>query len=904
MAEHVNRVQLQAFENLKANPFFFLRFNESFDTDDNGETYDTSEFVSIDSDLRITVDADDYADRTRTYLLCLADIGESTIAPNDPNGVNLHFHSATLRNTNDFMQVLNMYLRHLNEQEHRYAYLELLWLLNDDSWTKHDITNVLGQYNPNSIPVLCKAISSVGRCLCIKKQREMHDALGVFGFDHHVYNPTIIQDALSTLGDNLVYDQSDKNLYQAVDYILSKSTSFAEDTKGNPLLELARWFQTDSPLADYQQLVNIYSLVNEPTRLNIVKRWFHDIRLGHTEFDPALLEQFKDNRFNEFTKYRYCTKTPGETIILTVPLLCDNILTLYNTGGKNFLTFDGILDFAITHCDTAHPSIDFMMSRFIPECNGGTQYNDNFCGFIDYSLIYKLDETKLNEETVLPFIHWALDKFGQRKTYYACSFGEDIPLDEEQKQHCFSLRVSKRGDDQDQRTYKYDCCELRYHKDRWWISENANVDFNVFFANPINLSSGGNEVDASMISTEKFCDYIRQIPSKFEIIENKGFIVSHGSTDVLTSLILDYFCIKERIRIYPNKDVLAGLQFDLFGIRKEILESKNIDANALMKSSQAARDEIYKEQDQKESAEVHRRVVKALTDNYQLGDYNEEDNCFETEYDAAMLKEIELKFYNKRAVRGTDLSIRSFLKSYSISGFKPLCSPKLSEGRNQALDFPFFWCQGRECFHNCLEEQTLSAMNNWRKYTLFHLVEIIGYPMLRPTEAGNEADDTLRQFVAVSIKVMQKFRRLKCRSCGHMMFTSRRRETFNRHNFFACANPNCHEYNKEVYLNHCFKCKKGLIDSRDHKKCPNGWHICPTCLSCCDNDLFERLAQRYIVSNKPVPSRLQSLRGHGHADLNMRYCPKCATLIEGYEDGRGEHHFGCPICHENYDELM
>ena len=904
MPKHVERVQVQTFENLKANPFFFLRFEESFDTDDNGETYDTSEFVSIDPDLSIAIKAFDYGDRIRTYLLCLADIAESTIEPNDPNKVNLHFHSATLRNTNDFIQVLNMYLKHLNEQEHRYAYLELLWLLNDDSWTERDITNVLGRYNPNSIPTLCSVMSSVGRCLCIKKQNNLHNALNAYGFDHHVYNPTIIQDALSTLGDDLIYEQSDKNLYQAVDYILNKASSDLDNKKGNPLLELKRWLQSDNPLTDYQQLVNIYSLVNEPTRLNIVKRWFHDIRLGHTAFDPALLEQFKDNRFNEFIKYRYCIKTPGEPIVLTVPLLCDNILTLYNTGGKNFLSFDGVLDFAITHCDTAHPRIDFKMNRFIPECDGGAKKNDSFCGFIGYGLIYKLDESKLSEESIVSFLRLVLNKFGRKKTYYACSYGEDIALDEDQKQHCFSLRVTKKSEDQDQRTYKYDCCELRYYKDLWLVSNKADIDFSLFLREPIDLSEEC-EVDLKMLSAEKLSDYIRQIPSKFEVIENKGFLVyPYQRDDTLTSMILDYFCIIDRMRIYPNKSVLAGLDFDVFGIRKAILDSKNIDANGFKKMSQRERDEIKKEHEEQESAEVHKRVIKALSDNYQFEEYNEPGNYFETGYDAVLLNEIILKFYYQRAVAKNDLSLRSFLEKYTVPGFKPLCSPKLSEANNLALNFQFFWCQGKECFHNCLGNQTLSATDNWRDYTLFHLVEIIGYSKIHPSEAGNEADDVVRQLVGVSIKVIQKFKRLKCRGCGHMMFTSRRHETFNRHNFFACANPNCSEYNKEVYLNHCFKCKKGLIDSRDHKKCPNGWHICPTCLSCCDNRLFERLAQRYIVDNKAVPTKLQSLRGHGHDDLGMKYCPKCGTLIEGYTDGRGEQHFGCPICHDNYDQFM
>ena len=832
-------------------------------------------------------------------------IEHSEVIPNDQNSVELHYHYASLKNQSDFIQVLNMYLKHMNEQEHRYAYLELIWLLNNEDWAESHIKNALQAYNPNSVPSLCKLMSDVGRCLRVNKQKRLHDALIEFGFNHSIYNPSILQDALSKLGINLIHEQSYNNLYQTVDLILNNTTSSVDDTEGNPLLDLREWLRSETPFTDYKRLINIFSLVNEPTRLNIVKRWFHDIRLGHTAFDPALIEQFKDNRFNEFIKYRYCLETPSEAIILTVPLLCDNILTLYNTGGKNFLSFDGVLDFAITHCDTAHPRIDFKMNRFIPECDGGAKKNDSFCGFISYGLIYKLDESKLSEESIVSFLRMVLDKFGRKKSYYACSYGEDIALDENQKQHCFSLRVTKKNEGQDQKTYKYECCEQRYYKDLWLVSNRTDIDFSIFLSEPINLTEEC-EVDLKMLSAEKFADYIRQIPSKFEILENKEFLVyPYQRDDTLTSMILDYFCIIDRMRIYPIKSVLAGLKFDVFGIRKAILESKNKNANEFWKMSQHERDEINKEHEEKESAEVHKRVTKALSDNYQFEEYNEPGNYFETEFDTVLLNEIKLKFYyNKRAVAKNEMSLRSFLESYTVPGFKPLCSPKLSEANNLALNFQFFWCQGKECFHNCLGNQTLSATDNWRDYTLFHLVEIIGFPMIHPSEAGNEADEVVRQLVAVSIKVMQKFKRLKCRSCGHMMFTSRRNEAFNRHNFFACANPNCSEYNKEVYLNHCFKCKKGLIDSRDHKKCPNGWHICPHCLSCCDNALFERLAQRYIVDNKAVPTKLQNLRGHGHDDLGMKYCPKCGTLIEHYTDGRGDQHYGCPICHENYDQIL
>ena len=69
--------------------------------------------------------------------------------------------------------------------------------------------------------------------------------------------------------------------------------------------------------------------------------------------------------------------------------------------------------------------------------------------------------------------------------------------------------------------------------------------------------------------------------------------------------------------------------------------------------------------------------------------------------------------------------------------------------------------------------QTLSTTDDWHKYSLYHMIEIIGYPKLHPTEAGNEAEDTVRKFIGLANKAMQKYEHLKCRVCGHLLFPSK-----------------------------------------------------------------------------------------------------------------------------------
>ena len=50
-------------------------------------------------------------------------------------------------------------------------------------------------------------------------------------------------------------------------------------------------------------------------------------------------------------------------------------------------------------------------------------------------------------------------------------------------------------------------------------------------------------------------------------------------------------------------------------------------------------------------------------------------------------------------------------------------------------------------------------------------------------------------------------------------------------------------------------------------------------LACCDNEQYERQAQRYILTQRPVPTRIEEKRGHGHNDKDEYFCPQCGNPI-------------------------
>lgn len=234
---------------------------------------------------------------------------------------------------------------------------------------------------------------------------------------------------------------------------------------------------------------------------------------------------------------------------------------------------------------------------------------------------------------------------------------------------------------------------------------------------------------------------------------------------------------------------------------------------------------------------------------------------------------------------------------YSLSESSDLCCPSLSDTYDVATGLPYYNCRGRMCFHNLLQNQTIENETDWHKYTFFHLVEIMGYPIIQKEEAGYECGEEIKRFIGLVRKAIKKFDVLKCKSCGHLIFPVNRNSN-NNYMYFACQNPDCSEYNKEYYINTCYNCGE-LIDSRESTKCPNGRYICQFCLSCCSNEQFENEIQRATRIYKRISSYYLNLQGKGHNDNNLFYCPCCGYQLNKIE----ENIFLCSKCQKKYSRI-
>ena len=892
------------YEELIKNPLLFLHRVDHSYTDWNGDYVENISWEPINKDFNGNISKEQIIGNERGMALVVAELVKQT-EDNDQSKnstISFEIHEINATKQDDWRLVINSFIIRSQSVDERYPYLHLLWMLNYCKWDSTALTRALNIYDAQSHPfIIGKGLSLFCRCLSKYKQEQVQKALANFGYRYNVYVPSVITEAVSHVLPDIEEKKAYWNLFKLVDYVLVDNvfqqsvTRSIEDNTNNLLLILYRWLHNENATIEVTSLRSLFSISSNAIQLDIIKRYFHDIRLNRVLFDPKVVEEFKDNPFVDFIRYRYCLETPDMAIDLAVPLLCDCIITLFNSNGQTFQSFDGILDFAMMRCDIANPSISLGMEKFLPQCHGGAVYNTDFKGFIDYSIVCELDEEKFTEDNLKTTI---LDFLNTRShlTYDACGYADEKrPLTDEEKIKCFSTRVIK--DEQTGKEYterKFNCTVKRPFDNKWVVYDTDFVWLNCFLKQPlpaVDIRKFRPEtiiIDIDQTSTEILANYIRSLAKQCEQAEKDRFVVF--SRDVRKYKLLLNFSKPIFSRFIPQSSAIVGMQFDVFGILKSLRHEQ------ILNNDDALKEEFRR----RESEEIRKRVINTLKQELNQDIIN--NSYFEVKYDNELHRKILGLYYFKGSLpdNPSDSQIE-FLKCQHLGDFKPFCAPRLAEATNRATEMPYFWCRGLECFHNNLHSQILANCTSWSYYSLYHMIEIIGFPKLHETPAGYEPDVTVTEFIACANRVMKKFRRLKCRNCGHLMYTDKS-SGYNRYNYYSCINPTCSEYNKPIYLSYCFKCKKGLIDSRDSKQCPNGWYICPTCLSCCDDAQYERQAQRYILAKKPIPERIREKLGHGHNDKGEFFCPQCGNPVEIITEEDGTTYKGCRTCKRNFDK--
>ncbi|XOV94277.1 MAG: cold shock domain-containing protein [Bacteroidota bacterium] len=209
----------------------------------------------------------------------------------------------------------------------------------------------------------------------------------------------------------------------------------------------------------------------------------------------------------------------------------------------------------------------------------------------------------------------------------------------------------------------------------------------------------------------------------------------------------------------------------------------------------------------------------------------------------------------------------TFSKVYEPPAGVTFCDAVKSE-YEEKLKHHFHWCCNAKCYDPCQNDH---IQMEWNKYSLRDFIKILKLPF---------DEDKYYRFVSIINRANRILKKLQCTSCNRLLRDAKTSEfAFYRVTTFHCTNPDCEEYHKVVYLNHCLNWRcLNIVDSRISKKCPNGWFICDSCNNCCSQEKIDRRYNNLITNNafNPDNPRHQKLKYQvegkfGHLEKGEKY---------------------------------
>ena len=721
----------------------------------------------------------------------------------------LKFHLVSGNNTEDWKLVINDFIKKSNQQENKYAINYLLWQLNKD-WSEIALRNALYTYPRECVSFVLDTIQKISPILSFDKQQFIQSLFLKFSRNYSIHNHQIIRQAVEQMipyGEakytrgidiNNLYKQNAIGLVNILHniYLSNKYSKICNDSD-NSFIHLFYWLDNENePLGNYDILISLFSYLTVALQRCVIKRYFHDIRNGHTTFSSQLIEFLKDNPYSYITIWRECLY-PNKEKDITIPLLLDSLMNVYK---KNAIqTYNGVLDMAIRNSDPYAPNITVKWHSIFPNCKDAGLVNSQFIGFIDCLYEGKFNEQKLNDDNEIRlYIDELLSNYNKINGTTTLNKKKDNIL-----------------------------CQILFSPEELQTFNNEDIQF-----------------DIKRISS------FRTIPDNIRKIAEKVSATSYRITPRNLKYI-DKFFITERILIKPR--VCEDINLNIY------------QYNASTGFYHQVKTERLKSKD-----DIERHIVNSLE--YELKQqYN--GNYFEFSGHDTNKLDIIFKLYYYNFDAADNQYSNNFL--YNPKANNSLCCPQLAKSSDVATGLSYYICNGKHCFHNVLKNQIIVNETDWREYTFFHYMEIMGYPMMHKLEANYEPDEEVRRFIGLVRKAIKKYDTIQCKSCGHLMFPNN--SNSNNYTYFACKNPDCIEYNKSYYINTCFNCGI-LIDSRESKKCSNGRYICSSCLACCDDEQFEREISNTVRRYKSIPFYYHNLRGKGHNNKGIFYCPYCSIV--------------------------
>lgn len=233
----------------------------------------------------------------------------------------------------------------------------------------------------------------------------------------------------------------------------------------------------------------------------------------------------------------------------------------------------------------------------------------------------------------------------------------------------------------------------------------------------------------------------------------------------------------------------------------------------------------------------------------------------------------------------------------------------ISELKEWKEEMPhIIWCEGRESQNSpesdvwwCVGHNPCNACairlhreQEWMNYTLFDFCKILGIDLHETNKYGHFKGGKYALFVTSINRFNNLLERLKCRDCGRTLYPVESNYAINGATQFWCTNIECSKYSQKIYLNHCYtrRCR-GVIDSRDSARCPNGLVICSSCGTCCSTEMFRSRLERLKATGayesmtrnggaNIIYDLEEKINNNvGHRENSKYYCYKCGQPIIG-----------------------
>lgn len=911
----------ERFDEIQKNPLIFCKFGPISVQDDIGYTHTGEGWSSCDATINFLAYEKDLPPENRRRRLFVVGKqiftnGEIDKKKEGQDIVEFEISEFDTGKVSDWILVFNDCFYNYKSGNTRHCHMTLFWALYITTWEKNMVKEALSRVSPEVFQIVCSYVSTNIFVFSVNKQYILVDLLKESNPNLQPLGITDVESALKELSPSGNFNNL--GFYQKVDYILAYGSRPDErehldklyTTSRNGFIYFKYWMEhVGNKFYNYNYLEVIFSYVDFLKQLSIIRRYLHDVRLNIIETDFTLIKNLRDIRYQAYVDIRYFISTPGDNIDLVAPMLCDALLTLKNSDGKKIQDFNGILDFAVGHSNKAYPKIDLGIRYFLPTCDGGLMHNSSFLGFIHYAIQFQFDESKLTDEKLKGTINYLINKYATLQYHDCCKADNNRELSQEKLAKCrYVIRTQNKWIENGQlkKSINKSACPCILHEP---------ITPHIWKRIP-----GPNDTILGMfVENIESKDYIKVEDLKIDRLKQSllswgrkyhTFSFYNGNSpeflkkyDVSHHIVLTYFS-PTSMEIYPNNCVFYSSKKSLLGLWDDKVASVNQQQENIAQKVEAPI--VF---------EHTFTSLKKMFPNAEVG-----KDCIKMPFDSTVLSNIKAYYHYRpheydpeKGYMDTPIWNKEFLSPRRIQGVF-YCTPKVADTREKVSDLPFFWCRSDECFYNMLAEQTLDKQKDWTQYSLYHAAEILGYKLIKVTEKGNLPVEAVSNFAGEVRQAEKLYARLICRSCGHMIFSTRG-SLLNGSRFFSCSNGQCPQFRKEIYLSQCNNCKKGLIDSRDSTKCENGWVICPSCLACCNDNLFDQLISRHRRNGR-IPAKLLECEGKGHNNKGIFFCPECGTklgditieepvrLDDGSEDVITHKVFGCPQCHKSYEKEL